>query len=210
METQRVAGFGLDLPIGWVEIAPDLTTELDLEQRLERAARLSDFGIPPAIESLLTSFLEWAATGEVIFAAYLFDVIATAADPASLQPLLAILTVSASSLSGYDENTLDDFRAELVRAYGDELVGASLLTTAEDRAGMAVQIRRKSSIPQADGDAVDVDYVDLRAYIPVPETGQLAVLSMVSANTDFERELAELFGSLVPTFALEHVNEAEG
>lgn len=193
--------FEISTPAGWIHVPTGEDDQKSVEEWLGRIADLADVGIPPAFDSIARIMLERLNDDTSEFGSYFLDVFM---DEPTGEPYMvfALLTLMPGSLEGEECPSIAELEAQVKSTYGDTLSSTRQIRTEQGRNGLTTSmISRKSyGIDSAD---VEVEYLDLRIFIPLPELDQIVSLLLVTPNVELESEFRDLFEAIASTLRFE-------
>lgn len=174
---------------------------------MTRISKLTDSGIPPAIESIAKLLLERLNDQSSEFGAYFLDVFH---DQIEEPPyvVFALLTLIPGDLEGEECPSVKDLAEQVRSAYGSTLTSTREIRTRDARECLSTSMVTKKSLGSGE-DNVETEYLDLRIFVPLPEFDQIVSLLLVTPNVELEEEFQELFETIASTLRFDSAPEEE-
>ncbi len=193
--------FEISTPAGWIHVP---TAELDqnsAEDWLDRIADLADVGIPPAFDSIARIMLERLNDDTSEFGSYFLDVFM---DEPTGEPyvVFALLTLMPGNLEGEECPSIAELEAQVKSTYGDTLSSTREIRTEQGQECLSLSLISRKSYG-IDSAKVEVEYLDLRIFIPLPQFDQIVSLLLVTPNVELEDEFRDLFEAVASTLRFE-------
>jgi hypothetical protein len=199
--------FEISTPQGWVQIPSGLLDEGQVEEWMIRISKLTDAGIPPAIESIARLVLERLNDQSSEFGAYFLDVFNDQMDEPPYV-VFALLTLIPGNLEGEECPSVQDLAEQVRSAYGSTLTSTREIRTGDARECLSTSMVTKKSLGSGE-DLIETEYLDLRVFVPLPEFDQIVSLLLVTPNVELEEEFQELFETIASTLAFEAAPEED-
>lgn len=205
--TTQPFSFEISTPPGWVQVPSGLLDVEQVEEWMNRITKLTNSGVPPAIESMARLVLERLNDETSEFGAYFLDIFD---EESNEQPyvVFAVLTLIPGSLNGEECPTVQELAEQVRATYGDTLVTVRDLSTGDGRDCISSSMITKKSFDSG-GEKIETEYLDLRIFIPLPEFDQIVSLLLVTPNAELEEEFRELFETIASTLRFEVAPEED-
>ena len=197
----RPFSFEISTPPGWVQVPAESFDQDQVVEWLSRISKLTDAGIPTAIDSIARLILERLNSETSEFCSYFLDVFN---DEPSEPPYLvfALLTLIPGNLEGEECPGLEELAQQIKSTYGDTLVSVNEIRTEEGRDCLSTAMVTTKTYGDGE-DQIESQHLDLRVFVLLPEFDQIVSLLLVTPNIELEEDFRELFESIAGTLRFE-------
>jgi len=199
--------FEISTPPGWVQIPSETLDQDQVVEWLNRISKITDAGIPTAIDSIARLILERLNSETSEFGSYFLDIFNEEPDePPYL--VFALLTLVPGNLEGEECPSVEDLAEQVKSTYGETLVSVREVRTEQDRSCLSTAMVTTKTYGVGE-DQIESQHLDLRVFVPLPEFDQIVSLLLVTPNVELEEDFRELFESIAATLRFEAAPEED-
>lgn len=199
--------FEISTPPGWIQVPSESLDQDQVVEWLSRISKITDAGIPTAIESIARLILERLNSETSEFGSYFLDVFNEEPDEPPYF-VFALLTLIPGNLEGEECPSVEELGEQVKSTYGATLVSVREVRTEQGRPCLSTAMVTKRTDGDGD-DRVESQNLDLRVLVPLPEFDQIVSLLLVTPNVELEEEFRDLFESIAATLRFEAASEED-